>query len=75
MVKINQESKTVQYKILKNFTKHKTWLSHFFDSMVSDPKYESVHGKEHLSDLARVAKVSDHTSLKILNPKQILPRL
>ena len=71
MVKINQESRTVQYKILY---KAQNMVIHFFYSIVSDPKYESVHRKEHLPHLARIAKVSDHTRLKILTPKQMLPR-
>ena len=46
--------------------------------MLSEVEYfpiKAAKGKGHLLNLARVAKVSDHTRLKILSPKQMLQRL
>ena len=49
-----------------------------YSSFVSEDKYKTIHGKRYLSMLAhevRVAKVSDHSNLKIISPKQMLQRL
>ena len=45
--------------------------------IVSEAKYETIHGKRIPSMLACVAcsKVSDHSNLKILSPKQMHLRL
>ena len=49
-----------------------------YSLVVSEAKYESNHGKEILSMLARVAhigKLFDYSNLEILCPKQMLQRL
>ena len=51
-----------------------------YSSIVSEAKYKTIHGKGIPSMLAHVAKVSnrkvsDHSNLKILSPKQMLQRL
>ena len=44
-------------------------------SIVSQTKYKKIYGKGIPRMLARVAKVSDHSNLKILSLKQMLQRL
>ena len=54
-----------------------------YSSIISEAKYKTIHGKGNPSMLARVPcvakvsnrKVSDHSNLKILSPKQMLQRL
>ena len=54
-----------------------------YSSIVSEAKYKNIHGKGFPSMLAcviggrvaRNANISDHSNLKILNPKQMLQRL
>ena len=46
-----------------------------YSSIVSEAKYKTIHGKVIPSMSARVAhvaKISDHSNLKILSPKQML---
>ena len=73
MVKINQESKKVQYAILKHFRKHKTWLLNFFHEWYLMQNMNQFMEKDILQTW--LAKVSDHTHLIMLTPKQMLPRL
>ena len=45
-----------------------------YSSVVSEAKYKTIHGKgipSMLADTACVAKVSDHSKLKILDRKQM----
>ena len=49
-----------------------------YSSTASEAKYKTIHGKGTPSVLARVAhvaKVSDHSNIKIISLKQILQRL
>ena len=49
-----------------------------YSLVVSEAKYETNHGKEILSMLARIAhvgKLFDYSNLQILSPKQMLQRL
>ena len=46
-----------------------------YSSKGSEAKDKAVHGKGTPSMLAHVAKVSGHSNLKMLSPKQILQRL
>ena len=49
-----------------------------YSSIVSEAKYKKNLGREiprMLACLARVAKVSDHSNLEILSPKQMFQRL
>ena len=62
-----------------------TKLFNDYSSIVSEVKYKTIHGKGIPSMLAYVArdrvakayncKVSDHSNLKMLSPKQMLQRL
>ena len=46
-----------------------------YSSIVSEAKYKTIHGKAIPSVLAGVAKVFDHSNLKILSSKWMLQRL
>ena len=48
-----------------------------FSSIASEAKHKTIHGKGILGMSACIAcgKVSDHSNLKILSPKQMLQRL
>ena len=46
-----------------------------YSSIASEAKYKTIYEKGIPSMLAGVAKVSDHSNLKILSPKQMLQRL
>ena len=62
------------YKSQKAVIKFISWL--FFNCI--EANYKVIHGKGHpdiLARMSRLAKVSDHSYLKILTPKQMLQRL
>ena len=51
-----------------------------YSSIITDDKYKTIHGKGIPSMLAHVAKVcngkvSDHSNINILSPKQMFKRL
>ena len=56
-----------QEKIIKLFND--------YSQIVSEAKYKTIYQEECSSDLAPVAKVFDHTQLKIITLKQMLQRL
>ena len=68
-------------KVLNRFTNHKKLslnLYHDYSSFAYEANYKVIHEKGHPDILARrsrLAKVSDHSYLKILTPKQMLQRL
>ena len=68
-------------KVLNCFTNHKKLslnLYHDYSSIAYEANYKVIHGKGHpdiLARMSRLAKVSDHSYLKILTPKQMLQRL
>ena len=68
-------------KVLNCFTNHKRLslnLYHDYSSIEYEANYKVIHENGHPDILARMsclAKVSDHSYLKILTPKQMLQRL
>ena len=68
-------------KVLNCFTNYKKLslnLYHDYSSFAYEANYKVIHGKGHPDISARrsrLAKVSDHSYLKILTPKQMLQRL
>ena len=75
-----QKNALENIKLLYKSREAVTELLNDYCSVISEAKYETIHVKRIPSVLARVArvanvsnrKVSDHSNLKILSPKQML---
>ena len=69
-----QHSALINIKLLYKSREVVIKLISYYSSIVSEAKYKTIHGKEIPSILACIAclaKVSDHSNLKILAPNQI----
>ena len=69
-----QHSALINIKLLYKSREVVIKLISYYSSIVSEAKYKTIYGKEIPSILACIAclaKVSDHSNLKILAPNQI----